>query len=246
MHRTFWLLSALVVAISVALIAGSFCLSGWLHDVLFNTGFLILGALFTALIIDRLVQWNEESRWDDAREVAWKRLRAVATSLVQGIAVYYPDPGLTLNSPSQVDETQRKINISRAYHSLYSSPEWIRHVQVEVIPAFQARFLFDQESPSLEVYQLVEMTQRMEACMHEFDQCLRLFSQFLSPTQLYRSLDLLEVIRAELPLVRVVMNETIHGGLQSSQPRPELAPILIFSMSIVEEVNRKYPPSHVG
>lgn len=100
-ERVTWILGGIGFLGSIGLIYVSFRFDGWQHDVLLNSGFVILGALFTAIFVDQIVKLHEESKWNDARKSAWQRVRRVTTGLVGNVAIYFPDPKMTLNSPSK-------------------------------------------------------------------------------------------------------------------------------------------------
>ncbi len=221
--------------IASAFICASFWLDGWLHEVFLNSGFMVLGAIFTALIVDRVVQHHEEIRWNDPRESAWNEARRVATELVGGIAQFYPDPVLTLNNLSNISGSERKMNYATSGRTLYSNPAWIHHIQDDAIGGY------DKVLPKLTQDQLGQLDIILKSGTSEITLCLTMFSQLLDPLIINRMLRLLNAIRSERPLVQVVRNELMSGGGMSSQPRPVFDTILSCGIDIVDAVNKNYP-----
>lgn len=218
----------------------SFYSEGWRHEVLLNSGFMVLGAIFTALIVDRIVQSHAENRWSDARESAWNEARAVATALVGGIAQFYPDPVLTLNNPSNLTGSERKMTYATPGSTLYSSSSWIRHIRGDAVSGYH------EVLPKLTQDQLDQLDVILETSASDISLCLTMFSQLLDPLIIDRMLRLLNSIRSERPLVQVVRSELMSGGGMSSQPRPVFDTILTYGIDIVEEVNQKYPVSNIN
>lgn len=228
------ILGGIGLTVSFVFIAGSFAIDNWIHDVLLNTGFMALGALFTAAIVDRVVQYREESKWDDARRSAWERFRSIATILVKGIAIYYPDPTRTFTSQSNITGSQAKIDFGFPGRSLYANLEWIKHSRTEAAPAYSKGF------PELEEYQIKSIIDLMDTCESGLSGCLTLFSQLLSPSLIDNTLGLLDVIRHERLALQVVWGEKHHQAGITNNPRPVLDSILLLGTNIVEEVNQRY------
>lgn len=233
-RRVSLIFGAIGITGSVFLIVWSYCFGGWRHDVLLNSGFMILGALFTALIVDRLVQFHEASRWDDARKASWERVRTVTTGLVQGVAIYYPNPKMTLNSPSNITGSQAKIDAGFPGRSLYTNPSWVIHIRSEVVPSYRNGL------PELEEYQFQALVGLLDRSEKQLTECLSLFSQLLNPVLIDKMIGLLDAIRTERPLVQIVHNETKSGGAVTSNPRPMLAPLLSHGIDIIEEINKRF------
>ena len=126
----------LATVAALALLWLSCQVNGWRRDVLLNAGFVVIAALFTAMIVDVVVRHHDDARWKDAREVSWIRLRRLATTLISAVAKYYPNPGDVAGSQSFIPRAQAAIDTDQAGHFLYSDPNWIKHIRDDAIPDY--------------------------------------------------------------------------------------------------------------
>lgn len=225
----------LAVAVSIALLRASFEVGGWWRDVLLNTSFVVIAALFTALIVDQAIRRHDEARWRDATEFSWTRLRRLCTMLISAIAQYYPDPSNTSNSRSLIPRAQAHIDTDQLGHYLYSDAKWVRHVRVEAIPNYS------QVIDRIQADELEDLVRSLRSHRAELKDSLILFSQFLTPTQLSGTLRIIDSCAKEEPLLEILRN-TRHNNVTINHVAPNLSPILEDALEIVEEVNRRYPP----
>lgn len=215
--------AALLVAASC--LVGSYVACGWWQDFLLNSGFLVGGALFAALIVDQLVKRHEERLWIGVMSVALVRIRRISAHLLYKVAWYTPDEDPMGNF--FVSYSHVRIDPLNWVRILYEDDDWIAYIRETVIPGSQNLIA------ALGPEQLADVISDLTTFEHRLRDSAILFSGVLSPAQLENITAIIDQLPVELAALRHQQT-----GADNFTPA-SLTDILSRSLALVEESNRR-------